>query len=206
MKKALLLLCLIVVVAYGSGCATPYAKQSLMGGYSETQLSPNIFTVTFKGNGYTTRERASDFSLLRCAEIAVENVYSYFIIINIEKYTDNSAFTTPTTSYTTGYGHTQGNVNMYGNSGTFSGNTFGSATTTTYGGQTFFITKPTSSNTILCMNEKRDGDPFVFDAAFMAKSIIRKRKLDRPISTLRSTGTQYSAYRPPPKEQRVQAQ
>ncbi len=194
MKKTLLVLCLTVGAVYGSGCATPYARQSLIGGYSETQLSENIFTVTFWGNGYTTRERASDFTLLRCAEIAMNNGYNYFIIIDIEKYTSDMALTTPTTSYTTGYGRTSGSVNMYGSHGTFSGNTFGSARTTTYGGQTFLISKPTTSNTILCMNEKPDGNPLVFDAAFLANSITKRYHLNRPVYTTQVASAQNSAY------------
>jgi len=194
MKKALPVLFLAFLAACGSGCATPYARQSLIGGYSETQLSENIFTVTFRGNGYTTRERASDFTLLRCAEIAINNGYNYFIIIDIEKYTTDMALTTPTTSYTTGYGHTSGSVNMYGSHGTFSGNTFGSAKTTTYGGQTFLISKPTTSNTILCMNEKSDGNPFVFDAVFLAKSVTKRYHLNRPVYATRVASAQNSAY------------
>ena len=174
-----------------------------MGGYSETQLAENIFTVTFKGNGYTSRERASNFTLLRCAEIAIENGYGYFFIIDAQRYSKDMAFTTPTTSYTTGYGHTSGNVNMYGNHGTFSGNTFGSARTTTYHGQTFLISKPRESNTILCMNEKPEGNPFVFDAAFLAKSIINKYRLNRTVNATQVASAQNSAYRPPSKEELV---
>jgi len=201
MKNTLPVLFLAFVAAYGSGCATPYARQSLIGGYSETQLSENIFTVTFRGNGYTTRERASDFTLLRCAEIAINNGYNYFIIIDIEKYTTDMALTTPTTSHTTGYGSIDGNVRMYGNRGSFSGNMYGSATTTTYHGQTFLISKPTTSNTILCLNEKPDGNPFVFDAAFLAKSVTKRYHLNRPVYATRVASAQNSAYPAQPTQE-----
>lgn len=204
MRKTLLALFAVFVAVSGSGCATPYEPESVMGGYSHTRLSENIFTVTFRGNGYTTRERATDFSLLRSAEIGIANSYDYFIIIGMEKYTDDSTFTTPTTSYTSGYGSSYGTVNMYGDYGRYRGTTFGSVTTTTYGGQTFLIAKPTTSNTILCLNEKPEGNPFVFDAGFLAKSIIRRYGLDRGIPTKQTTGPQYSAYRPRPRDEPVE--
>ena len=45
------------------GCGTAYQKMGFTGGYTETQLGENIFNVSFQGNGYTSRERASDFLL-----------------------------------------------------------------------------------------------------------------------------------------------
>jgi hypothetical protein len=167
-----------LAIATLSGCATPYQRQTAMGGYSETQLSENVFTVIFKGNGYTSRERASDFALLRSAEVALENGYKYFIIIDAQNYTKNIAYTTPTTSHTTGYANTHGTLNTYGNYGTYSGSTYGSATTTTYGGQTYLISKPRTSNMILCLKEKPEGNQFVFDASFLKKSLRQKYELD----------------------------
>ena len=46
-------------------CATTYQSEGLTGGFSETQLDENIFRVTFYGNGYTGKERVTDFALLR---------------------------------------------------------------------------------------------------------------------------------------------
>jgi hypothetical protein len=63
-----------------------------MGGYSETQLAPDTWTVLFRGNGYASRERVTNFVLLRSAEIAVENGYSYFIIVNRERFKRKSLF------------------------------------------------------------------------------------------------------------------
>jgi len=133
-----LLSAFFLVAAVLSGCATGYQKQSVTGGYSETQLGENIFQVSFRGNGYTRRERASDFSLLRSAEVALENGFRYFVIVESEKSTNVSTHTTPTTSNTTG---------------TYGGGQF-AATTTTYGGQTYIISKPSATNTILCFKEK----------------------------------------------------
>ena len=62
------------------------------------------------------------------------------------------------------------------NSGIYSGNTYGTATTTTYGGQTFLIRRPTASNTIVCFKEKPEG--FVYNAAFIVKSMKEKYGLE----------------------------
>ncbi len=152
----------LLMAAILSGCATVYQKQGFTGGYSEAQLGENIFQVSFKGNGYTSRERVSDFALLRSAEIVIENGYRYFVVVESEKYSKVGAYTTPTTSQTTGSAYVSGNY------------VHGSSTTTSYGGQTFIISKPRANNTILCYKEKPDINGLVFDAEFILRSIRTK--------------------------------
>ncbi len=62
----------------------PYAWHNPSGGYSDAQLSDNVFRVSFLGNGVTSYERASDFALLRASELALEHGYSYFVIEDSE--------------------------------------------------------------------------------------------------------------------------
>lgn len=143
------------------GCATSYQQSGFSGGYSETQLDENVFNVSFRGNGYTRRERVSDFTLLRSAELALEIGFHYFAVIDTNSYTSNSTYTTPTTSHTTGSAYASGNY------------AYGSATTTTTGGQTYNISKPSSSNTIVCFKEKPDS-VFTYDADFIYKNIRQK--------------------------------
>jgi hypothetical protein len=112
-----------------------------MGGFSETQLDENVFRVSFRGNEYTRPERAADFSLLRAAELARNNGYSYFVIVDSQSYARHSTYTTPTTSTTTAQINTVGTGNISGNNVNFSANSIGTATTHTYGGQTFIISK-----------------------------------------------------------------
>jgi hypothetical protein len=159
---------ILFLVLIFSGCATPYQQTGLFGGFSETQLDENVWTVTFRGNGYTSRERATDFNLLRCAELCLENGYRYFVIVEGEEYSKKSSYTTPTTSYTTGSAYAYGN------------NIYGSATTQTYGGQTYNISKPRTSNTIVCFKEKPVINVMVYNAEFIQKSIREKRSIDRP--------------------------
>ncbi len=163
MRRLVIVLTALVL----TGCATTYQRQGLTGGYSETQLGENIFQVSFRGNGYTSRERASDFSLLRSAEVALERGFRYFVIVESEKDTKTSTYTTPTQSYTTGSAHAYGSY------------AHGSATTTTYGGQTYIITKPRATNTILCFKKKPDIIGLVFDAEFVVKSIKQKYGINK---------------------------
>ena len=71
---------------------------------------------------------------------------------------------------------TYGNLSMFGNTGMYSGNTYGTATTTTYGGETYLIRRPTTSNTIVCFKEK--PQEFAYNAAFIVKSMKEKYGLD----------------------------
>ena len=157
-----ILLIAFIAVAIMSGCATTYQKESFTGGFSETQLGENIFQVSFKGNAYTSREKASDFTLLRSAEIAIENGYRYFVVVESEKYSKVGTYTSPTTSQTTGSAYASGNY------------VHGSATTTIYGGQTYITSKPRANNTILCFKEKPDINGLVFEAEFVVRSIRAK--------------------------------
>ena len=152
--------CLLGAVIFLQACSTPYQKEGFTGGYTELQLDDNVFRITFRGNAYTSRENTSDFTLLRSAEIALNHGYKYFVIIDAKEYTKQSTYPAPTT--------TTGSTSLYGNTG------YGSYTT--YGGRTFLVAKPTSSNTILCYNEKPEG--FSYNAEFIVRSVRDKYKLE----------------------------
>jgi len=149
-----------LIIIFFSGCATPYQSVGLTGGYSETQLDENVFKVNFRGNGYTSSERAADLCLLRSAELCKLAGYSYFIIVEGQEYTKQSQYTSPTTTTTTG------RANVIGNS------IYGSSTTTTTGGQTYIISKPRSTNIIVCFVKKPDG--FSYNADFIYNSLTKK--------------------------------
>ncbi|GMT43549.1 MAG TPA: hypothetical protein ENG97_01715 [Deltaproteobacteria bacterium] len=159
MRNYIILAIFAVILA---GCATSYQKQGFTGGFSEIRLGKNIFKVTFNGNVYTSRERASDFALLRSAELALKNGFKYFIIVNSEKYAKTEEYTTPITSYTTGSAYGTGNY------------AYGNTTTTTTGGQTYFYSKPSSTDTIVGFKKKPDVKGLVYNAEFVIKSIKNK--------------------------------
>lgn len=166
---------LFLIAALLQGCATAYQSSGFSGGYSETQLDENVFRVTFRGNAYTSREKAYEFTLLRSAELALQNGYKYFVIINANNYTSDSTYTTPTVSTTT--------ANVYGSNNY----AYGSARTTTYGGQTYSVSKPSTSNTIVCFKEKPTNN-FSYNAKFIFKSITSKYRIITVKNKNESTG------------------
>ena len=50
------------------GCATPYQQSSFRGGYSDTRIDSNTVMVSFKGNGFTGRQKVESYLLYTCAE------------------------------------------------------------------------------------------------------------------------------------------
>lgn len=151
-----------------AGCSTPYQRAGFAGGYSETRLNEHVARVNFTGNGYTRAERAADFCMLRCAELTVEHGCQYFTIIQGGDSASYSTYTTPTTSYTTG------SVSVYGNTA------YGSATTNTYGGQTYLISKPSTTLLIACSRDRPEGQVGALNAQFINSSIRSKYGLPVP--------------------------
>lgn len=153
----------LILIFLIAACATPYQKSGLSGGFSETQLDENVFRVSFRGNAYSRGERAEDFALLRCAELALEHGYTHFALTDsTTESKTTSAYTAPTTSYTTGSAYAAGNT------------VYGSARTNTYGGNTIYMSKPKAVNTVVMFKGKPDLTGMVFDARFVYESIRKK--------------------------------
>lgn len=161
------LLAVSFLVIFMQSCATTYQSAGFTGGFSETRLDENIFRVTFHGNGYTGRERATDFTLLRSAELTLEHGYKYFVIIDSDKFSIESSYTTPRNSYTTGMAYSYGNnMSLY-------------ATTTTTGRNTYNVSKPGLSKTIICFKEKPEKT-ISYNAEFIFKNITKKYGIKTP--------------------------
>ena len=149
--KGLVILVISLVLLFG--CSTPYKAQGFMGGFSDIQLGENIFRVSFRGNNYTSRERTLDFSLLRAAEICLEKNFRYFAISESSEYEKTGTFSTPMTLNTRAHGDGLG------------------STTNVYGGETFLISKPITSITVVAFRKKPNINAIVYDAEFISKSI-----------------------------------
>lgn len=161
-----------------TGCMTAYQPDGLTGGYSEVQLSENVWRVSFKGNGYTSRERAVDMALLRSADLTIQQGYNYFAFSDSKSRTDTVGVgTTPTTSYTSGSAYRSGN------------NVYGSATTTTTGGQAIFISTPTANNTVVMFKNKPENvSGMVYSASFICDSLGKKYEVQCTTRTSTSSG------------------
>jgi len=64
-----------------TACATGYQSSGFTGGFKDTQLAPDVFRVSFSGNGFTSSDRVQDFALLRAAELTLANDARYFAVI-----------------------------------------------------------------------------------------------------------------------------
>ena len=72
-----------------ASCATGYGQKSFFsGGFEDTQLGPDIFRVSFSGNDSTSMARTKDFALLRSAELALENGYPYFVVVDEQEWVE----------------------------------------------------------------------------------------------------------------------
>lgn len=67
----------VLALALG-GCASPYGPQGITGGFREQQLAPNSYRISYNGNGHTQEEQVVNYWLYRCAELTIQNGYSYF--------------------------------------------------------------------------------------------------------------------------------
>ncbi len=83
------LVSLVCVIGFLSGCGTPYGT---MGGFSEIQLAPDIYRVSFSPCGYYPWDLAYQAGLLRCATLTIQNGYRYFGVLTIENYGSGNSF------------------------------------------------------------------------------------------------------------------
>lgn len=163
MKRSIFSLTLLTALLFG--CATAYQPQGMTGGFTETQLAPDVWRVNFHGNGLTKGERAKDFAMLRSAELAMANGFTHFAFLSSKTGTEVSSYTTPVTSTTTG-------------SATLHGNTISGSSTTRYsGGDTIYISKPTVNNTVAMFKGNPNINAMVYDAAFICNSLGKKYKV-----------------------------
>ena len=133
-----------------TACATSYHPRSLSGGFWETRVSENVFRVRFDGNGYTSMEQATDFTLLRSAEVTLEAGFTHFIIVEETSDFDVETYFDP-------------------------GRPDPAAPGGVIPARTYTIEKPSSKITIVCFEEQpSDVDGVVFEAGFVLESISTK--------------------------------
>ena len=52
-------------------------------GFADSQIAPDQFRVSFKGNGHDTAEKVGDFVLLRAAQLSLSHGFSYFGVLDV---------------------------------------------------------------------------------------------------------------------------
>ena len=138
-------------------CATPYQPKGSMGGFYETRINENVYRVSFKGNAYTSLEKATYFTMLRSAELTLEKGYYHFLVIDEEQYFKEVTSKTPDrTSYSTRVRKSADRIRL-------------KVTVKNYPGQEITTYKPRSSNTIM-MFKYPPTDEY-FDARYVIRTI-----------------------------------
>ncbi len=139
------------------GCATPYQQSSFRGGYSDTRIDSNTVMVSFKGNGFTGRQKVESYLLYRCAEVTLNDGYDYFVLASEDTESKHGYSSTPSTFAST----TSASAIATGNSAFGQAQTFG----TLNPGHTFTYTKYGGEAVIKMFKGKKPGDdPRAYDA------------------------------------------
>lgn len=76
----------IIVLGLLAGCSTKYQAYSAspfkFGGYQDKQLAEDLYEVKFMAREFNNKQKSLGYALLRCAEVAKDHGYDYFIIID----------------------------------------------------------------------------------------------------------------------------
>ena len=93
--KAVFFICLPIFLV---SCATGYQPLNDSSGYWDEQIEPtaNRFTIGYDGNKWHSdpvnrKEKIKDLTLLRSAEVALENGFKYFVISDSKAYTEKTS-------------------------------------------------------------------------------------------------------------------
>lgn len=164
MKKQILILALMVSLI---GCATSYKPNGFVGngGFDETELAPNYYRVSFKGNEKTSRERASDFALLRGAELLDKKGCTAMQVVKSNSEIKTGSMFIPQRQTT--------NLNAT----SFGGSSNTIATSTTYGGGIATLHFPRTSLEVQCSTAPPDISKGIYNIPFVLKSLKEKYEI-----------------------------
>jgi hypothetical protein len=108
-KNSILILLVLLLV----GCSS-YSKMGIVGpGYDETWINNTVVDVIYRGNGFTSAEKAKNYTLLRSAELALEKGYGFFQVLD-EQYYFKETYLAPSTHVRTRVGSPIGYDYKYG--------------------------------------------------------------------------------------------
>ena len=110
--------------------------------------------TSYQADGFSGgfSETQLDTNVFRVSFRGNGHTRAHFVVIDSQSRERHGTYTTPNQSYTTA------NATAYGNSA------YGTAQTTTYGDQTIHISKPSTTNTIMCFKGKQDIQGLVYGA------------------------------------------
>lgn len=141
-----------------SACATPYGKYGIAGGYTDSRIDENTFSISVDTNGFTNQQTTSMHALYRAAELTVENGFDFFVIASGANNSTSMAMAMPgsSTSNTT--------VNAYGS-------TAYARTTTTYAPTT--VVPMVFPNSTLTIKSFKGVKPEEATNAYDARAVMK---------------------------------
>lgn len=159
---------LVLAVAV-TGCATPYQSKGFGGGFSETQINARTFIVSFRGNGFTSREQVEEMALLRAAELTLQKGFRAFTLNDRRSTVATRRLSLPQETVTTG----QVFVDPYAPGiATFR------QTSTSTGGGSVRVHKPREQMTVVMLSEaearQEATGPTIYDAQLLANQLRPK--------------------------------
>jgi hypothetical protein len=92
-----------------AGCATETSYRPATGqgfsrtGYSERQVEPGRFLVSFAGNSVTSRDTVERYLLFRAAELTLQSGNDYFVMVDRDVDLQSRTYSTP--GFGPGYGY-----------------------------------------------------------------------------------------------------
>jgi len=145
------------------------------GGYEDRrlyELGDNAFAVSFYGNSTTIAFHVADFVLLRSAEVAKENGYEYFYIVESKQYTTEQQISN-TKANTNAY--TSGRASNYGMADTYiSVGGSASGESVTVSGK---INYHNIENVIYCFADPPETEKFVYKSSVIIQDISKKYQI-----------------------------
>ncbi len=93
-----------------AGCATETRYRPATGqgfnrqGYSDRQIEPNRFLVSFAGNSVTSRDTVERYLFFRAAELTLQQGFDYFVMADRDTNLQSRTFSTPGIGGPWGYG------------------------------------------------------------------------------------------------------
>lgn len=108
----------LFIAIFLSGCASssPYAHyKKNRGGFVESRIGQDAFSLSYAGNGVTPAQQAKDFLLLRCGELTKMAGCSFFVITRVQDRSENATAFISSPGYANGYATNMGGftaVNM----------------------------------------------------------------------------------------------
>lgn len=101
LRRGAVILALAASTSLVAACATETTYRPATGsgfyrtGYSDQQIEPNRFRVTFAGNTVTDRDVVERYLLFRAAELTLQHGYDYFVMADRDTDRQARTYSTP---------------------------------------------------------------------------------------------------------------